>query len=117
MGIIRRIMAPFNQRQIGYIQAIAGRQQHRTLICGGDDRQINSSTAPWVLYKPPLLNQTLVTGGLTAATTGASGNPTNAKSLLMQNWLLDGTYVGFDSRSVHNNTRLEKQDFDGLHNC
>ena len=109
-------MAPFNQRQIGYIQAIAGRQQHRTLIAGNQNQKITSEGISHATYKPATIDTTLVSGGV-SGTSSDGNNDDRAKSLLLHTWHLDNTELGFDSRSKHNNSKLESDDFNGLKNC
>lgn len=106
-------MAPFNKRQVGYIQAIAGRQQHTTLICGRDDGMISNkddvTTVP-AINKPKALDESKIYGG----GFGSSGKDADAKSLLMYTWHLDKPELGWDSRTKHNNDRLEVEDFTNL---
>ena len=118
-------MAPFNQRQIGYIQAIAGRQQHVTLTCGQHDGQINSednfnaSAQGWRI--PQVFGSTTLPAGdfpdvlgVVTGTNSTDGHG-NSKSLLLQNWNLDQYWeLGFDSRAHHTNDKLEPEDFTNL---
>lgn len=105
-------MAPFNKRQIGYIQAIAGRQQHRTLICGSEDKIISSADAPGDLYKPKTLLADKVTLPL------GTGTSDDAKSLLLHTFMLDqGSPLAFDSRSVHNDSVLQPGDYNTLYHA
>lgn len=101
-------MAPFNKRQIGYIQAIAGRQQHVSLMAGQHDVQIGSSDSIHASLVPQTLR--LVSGTNTSGPSSAD----EAKSLLLYSWLLDEPELGFDARAVHNNAKLESDDFADL---
>lgn len=101
-------MAPFNNRQIGYIQAIAGRQQHVTLRSGQLQGQISSGDAVDASLKPQTLDTSRVNGGY------ASGTAADAKSLLLYTYNLDQQTLGFDSRTEQNNNKLEPADFTNL---
>ncbi len=113
-------MAPFNKRQIGYIQAIAGRQQHVTLIAKAADVQLSSKDALTATTAPKNFDENkIVSGG--AYTTGTpaahqyNGAAANSKSLLLHTFNLDDFELGFDSRDVHNNDALESADFSSLY--
>ncbi len=123
-------MAPFNKRQIGYIQAIAGRQQHVTLIAKHCDYLLsNTITDQEVAQKSDTVTPTFevlntgrsdeypVDGAVFADAikgAGIGGDKDYTKSLLLHTWELDQPELGFDSRSAHNNDKLEYQDFDNL---
>ena len=114
-------MAPFNKRQIGYIQAIAGRQQHRTLLADSFDRRLTSENASVLnAGDHQLMPQGIMYVGDNGVDSQAdkNGNSTgalvNRKSLLIQNYHLDTPELGFDTRAVHNNDKLESQDFTSL---
>lgn len=112
-------MAPFNKRQIGYIQAIAGRQQHRTLISGQKDQLIKCDDALAVTYKPQTLLANHIYGKYgSPQSTGTNDTPSaeTAKSLLLHTWNLDVSELAFDSRSKHNDSRLEADDYTSLYN-
>lgn len=113
-------MAPFNKRQIGYIQAVAGRQQHTTLKCGNFDRQLNSrkdatldvnNTASYTAAAIKIPNMRKATGGSCFST---ESDAPDAKSLFIQNYNLDKAELCFDARDVHNNNLLEAADFSTL---
>lgn len=120
-------MAPFNQRQIGYIQAIAGRQQHVTLIAGQHDGQLKSSNGPTTEQAPQTFKYKKVTSpwqcrpNLDPASALQTLDPNTSpatdpdcKSLLMYTWNLDSSELGFDSRTVHNDESLTSADFTNL---
>ncbi len=109
--INRRTMAPFNRRQIGYIQAIAGRQQHRTLKCGQIDTQISSDNTISADKLPQTLRSSKVEIG---GSSGVTGGDADAKSLLLWSVLLDNPELAFDARAAHNNGKLEDLDFSGV---
>lgn len=107
-------MAPFNKRQIGYIQAIAGRQQHVSLTCGSDDGTLDSSAAIPAHLLPYGLRHVLMGSGTNGQITGANASLLHHKSLLMRTWMLSKPQLCFDSRAVHNNNKLESADFSSL---
>ena len=113
-------MAPFNNRQIGYIQAIAGRQQHVTLIAKAGDVQLSSKDPLTASTKPQNFDENkVVTGGVYTVGTPVAhqynGGAENSKSLLLHTFNLDDYELGFDSRDVHNNDALEAADFTTLY--
>lgn len=121
-------MAPFNQRQIGYIQAIAGRQQHVTLLAGQNDGQLNTLNGPTDQYQPQTFEEKKVPGPFksrsmdpdsTLSVWSTSSTPPtdqDAKVLLLHTWNLDSPELAFDSRNHHNDDQLNANDFTGLQN-
>lgn len=107
-------MAPFNKRQIGYIQAIAGRQQHVSLTAGSGDATLNSSDAVPDHLMPQTLKHTLMGSGGSGQVTGANAALLFNKSLLMHTWMLSKPQLCFDSRPDQNNAKLEAGDFTSL---
>jgi len=107
-------MAPFNNRQIGYIQAIAGRQQHVTLMCGSSNSQLNSEGTVAAHDKPQSLFDLHVVGGVNGTDSSSGSISSQSKSLLLENWTLDHQELAFDSRAVHNNDKLEAADLTNL---
>jgi hypothetical protein len=102
-------MAPFNQRQIGYIQAIAGRQQHRTLTCGFENTQVSSEDAYDSKNQPQNWKSSAIDSSHTA------GSDDFAKSMLMHTWNLDSSSeLAFDSRPDHVDSQLKKEDFENV---
>lgn len=91
-------MAPFTRRQIGYVQAIAGRQQHRTFKVVNDNRVISSTDAVDVVNQPQAL-------------------ASNDSSLLLFSWHLHEIPNCWDSRGIHNDDVLTGADFDNLSLC
>jgi hypothetical protein len=98
-------MAPFNKRQIGYIQAVAGRQQHTTLVSGQVDGQISSQASTGNAYK---IQQARKCIGM-----GLTSSDADAKSLLIAHWTLDDPELCHDARADHNNAVLEAADVSG----
>jgi hypothetical protein len=98
-------MAPFNKRQIGYIQAVAGRQQHTTLKCGQLDSVISSKDDVPTFQQARTLRK-VIGCGLTSP-------DADAKSLLIHHWSLDGSIMCHDSRQDHNDATLSAQDVTG----
>ena len=114
-------MAPFNQRQIGYIQAIAGRQQHTSLLCGQHDGKIASDTVykdsdsterDIAAWEQPQAVGPVIGSGLNHTT--SAGIKHYCKSLLLHTWHLDAQELGHDSRLEHNNQKLMPADFEKL---
>ena len=108
-------MAPFNRRQIGYIQAIAGRQQHTTLICG-QLNGVKSSTDNITAERVPLQVQLAVagSGGEDGQIDGVdidAPEQLSAKSLLLHTWNLAPHEIGFDARTAHVDSKLTSADF------
>jgi hypothetical protein len=95
-------MAPFNKRQIGYIQAVAGRQQHTTLKSGFVDYQLSSKDNVPFVYQARAVRKAIGSGLF-------SSDP-DAKSLLIHHWLIDNEEMCHDSRGVHNNSVLDTSD-------
>lgn len=95
-------MAPFNKRQIGYIQAVAGRQQHTTLVCGVVDGQLKSTDST------PISDQARAVRK--AIGQGLTSSDDDAKSLFIHHWLLDHPERVHDSRGPHNDAQLTVHD-------
>ena len=115
-------MAPFNKRQIGYIQAVAGRQQHTTLRAGQLDRQLKSTDTAGTSDKGAaffarpvnkLYNVRKARGGMVHT----ESTDDDAKQLLVHTWQLDRAPLAFDSRIEHNNNTLTPSDFSNLRGC
>ena len=112
-------MAPFNKRQIGYIQAVAGRQQHTTLRAGSLNRQLKSTDTAGISDKGGAFNARVtnklhdVQKAIGGMVTTESSDP-DAKHLLVHTWQLDRTPLAFDSRAEHNNNTLTAADFTNL---
>lgn len=87
-------MAPLSRRQIGYVQAIAGRQQHKTFRVVNLDQVISSVTSD------PRGNSF------------AFGDADT--SCFVHNWHLHELPSVWDSRSAHNDDVLTSQDFTEL---
>lgn len=107
-------MAPFNQRQIGYIQAIAGRQQHRTLICKNVDNQISSLDTITATHKPQALNHDLVYGNAGDSDRNNFTTEDPAKSLLLHTWFLESATACHTSSTDHNDDAFTIEDLQNL---
>lgn len=92
-------MAPFNTNQVKYIQAVAGRQQHQTLIATNKNGTLKSDAF-----------------GITAATETTETPQTVdfSNPLLLAQFHLHETPQVWDARGVHNNDVLEPADFTNL---
>ena len=95
-------MAPFNTNQVKYIQAVAGRQQHTTLVAINENGVIKSNDfgdsgstpATSLFYTPRTFDLT--------------------DPLLMAQFYLHEIPSAWDARGVHNNDILEQADFQEL---
>jgi hypothetical protein len=102
-------MAPFNKRQIGYIQAVAGRQQHTTLVCGTVDGQISSKDLTNPSNNLPYQARNV----RKAIGHGLTSSDVDAKSLLIKHYYLDSPERCHDSRGSHNDAVLDTTDITG----
>jgi len=92
-------MAPFNTNQVKYIQAVAGRQQHQTLIA---------------INKSGVLKSGTFGGGTVEATQQTPQTFDLTNPLLLAQFALHEFPHAWDARGVHNNDVLEAADFENV---